>query len=91
MAYWDSISLENREKLAALSYEQVCSMLEDGDELVEDAVEKIIEEYAEICAEPLQRGEDYLPTLMAIPVSCPLQKVAVEILEEAFEEELEDA
>ena len=89
MVYWESLSQAEQLRLASLSYDEVCEALEQGDEAIEDAVGLMIDEYAALCAEALSKGEDYLPVLLSIVPVCPMQKVAMEILEEAFEEELE--
>lgn len=76
--------------LSALSYDAVCDALEAEDPRVEAAVTEIINRYAELAGEALEKGEDYLPVLMAQPARSALEQVALEILQEAFEEEMED-
>lgn len=76
--------------IEALSYDEVCDALEAEDPRVEAAVTELINRYAELAGEALEKGEDYLPALLAQPMRSALEQVALEILQEAFEEEMED-
>ncbi|MDR2160714.1 MAG: hypothetical protein LBO77_01005 [Desulfovibrio sp.] len=77
-------------ELASLSLENVLSALECEDGPVFAAVSRCIVRYAELAGLELQAGRDYLPLLTPGENTPPLAAVAMNIVLETVEEELED-
>ncbi len=86
----ESMSDDQLVALRSLSYDAVVAALDNEDKLVVDAVTDLILHYTTKAGEALQQGKDYLPLLTPSATNCSLEVVAMEIVLEAFEEELDD-
>ena len=76
-------------ELAALSREQVLAALDTEDEAVVAAVSQYIIHFADLVGVELKAGRDYLPLLTPACGTPPVEAVAMEIVLETVEEELE--
>ncbi len=90
---------DNSENFSSLTYDEIFDILdnyEEGDENDEEhpvvaVVAARIQHYSALASKALEQGKDYLPLLTATKQTAPLDAVAMELVLEILEDELEEA
>ena len=80
---------EERATLARLSYDQVIQALEAEDPVAVSVATEYILDYSEKVGKLLKEGRDYLELLAPRPELPAIERIAVELVLESLEEELE--
>jgi len=80
---------EERATLARLSYDQVVHALEAEDPVAVSVATEYILDYSEKVGKLLKEGRDYLELLAPRPELPAIERIAVELVLESLEEELE--
>jgi|GEM_PF-6912209 len=80
---------EERTALAKLSYDQAMQALEAEDPVAVAVATEYILDYSEKVGELLKQGKDYLELLAPRPELSAIERIAVELVLETVEEELD--
>lgn len=85
----DKPTAEERAALLALDYEAASDALEKADPAALALATEYILQYSEKVGEELKQGRDYLALLTPTDQTPPIERIAMEIVLESVEEELD--
>lgn len=80
---------EERAGVLALDYEAASEALENADPVALAVATEYILQYSEKVGEELKQGKDYLDLLTATDKTPPIERIAMEIVLDSVEEELD--
>ncbi|WP_027187239.1 hypothetical protein [Desulfovibrio cuneatus] len=87
---YEAAKAEQRKALESLSYEGVLAALENEEQVVMDAMRERVLVYTDKAGQALSEGQDYLPVLTPTDDDSILDVVAMDIVRDVFDEEMED-
>ena len=87
---FEAAKAEQRKALESLSYEGVLAALENEEQVVMDAMRERVLVYTDKAGQALSEGQDYLTVLTPKDDDSILDVVAMDIVREVFDEEMED-
>lgn len=79
----------NKENLLALSYQDALDAVGREEPAVVEAITEYVFAYSEKVGDLLKRGSDYLDLLTPLPTTPALERIAMELVLEAVEDELD--
>lgn len=87
---YEAAKAKQRKALESLSYEGVLAALENEEQVVMDAMRERVLVYTDKAGQALSEGKDYLTALTPTDDDSILDVVAMDIVREVFDEEMED-